>query len=93
MEAQAQAYAADFTSQIPVILGPQGTGCMNSGGGAEWAIAQGWTFKAEYLRIGFGSLTTMGLIYPVQVPADANPFTSTANLTANLFRVGLNHRF
>src|SRR5258708_1228193 len=38
MQAQAQAYAADFTSQIPIILGPQGTGCMNNGGGAEWSF-------------------------------------------------------
>jgi outer membrane immunogenic protein len=63
------------------------------GGGAEWAVAQGWTLKAEYLRVDFDSLTTSGLIYPVQVPSDANPFTSSANLTANLFRLGLNHRF
>jgi outer membrane immunogenic protein len=63
------------------------------GGGAEWAVARGWTLKAEYLGIDFGSLTTSGLIYPVQVPSKANPFTSSANLTANLFRFGLNHRF
>jgi len=29
----------------------------------------------------------------VQVPAAQNPFTSTANLTANLFRTGLTWRF
>jgi outer membrane immunogenic protein len=63
------------------------------GGGAEWAIAQGWTLKAEYLRVDFGSLTTSGPIYPVQFPADKNPFTSSADLNVNLFRVGLNRRF
>ena len=63
------------------------------GGGAEWAIARGWALKAEYLRIDFGSLRTSGPIYPAQVPSAGNPFASSADLTANLFRVGLNHRF
>ena len=48
MEAQAQAYATDFTSQIPIILGPQGTGCMNSGGGAEWAFIGSNNFVGFY---------------------------------------------
>ena len=63
------------------------------GGGLEWAVAQGWTLKAEYLRVDFGSVTTSGPIYPVQVPSAANPFTSSADLTVNLVRIGFNHRF
>jgi len=63
------------------------------GGGAEWAISRGWTLKAEYLRVDFGSLRTSGPIYPEQLPLQGNPFTSSADLTANLFRAGLNHRF
>lgn len=63
------------------------------GGGAEWAMARGWTLKAEYLRIDFGPLRTSGAIYPAQIPSAGNPFTSSADLAANLFRVGLNYRF
>ena len=48
LAAQAQAYAAYFTSQIPIILGPQGTGCMNSGGGAEWAFIGSNNFVGFY---------------------------------------------
>jgi len=63
------------------------------GAGAEWAIGQGWALRAEYLHVDFGALTTSGLVTVVQVPAAQNPFTSTANLTANLFRTGLTWRF
>jgi outer membrane immunogenic protein len=63
------------------------------GGGAEWAVVRGWSLKAEYLHAEFGSLTTSGLIYPVQVPAAANPFTTSAGLSVNLVRFGLNHDF
>jgi outer membrane immunogenic protein len=63
------------------------------GGGAEYSLARSWTLKAEYLRVDFGSLTTSGTIIPVQVPSARNPFASSANLTANLFRAGLNYKF
>jgi hypothetical protein len=48
LAAQAQAYAAYFTSQIPIILGPKGTGCMNNGGGAEWAFIGSNNFVGFY---------------------------------------------
>jgi outer membrane immunogenic protein len=63
------------------------------GGGAEWILARSWTVKAEYLHVGFGSLTTSGTIFPLQVPTAQNPFTSSANLAVNLFRAGLNYKF
>src|SRR5277367_6514144 len=33
---QAQQYATFMTGQVPPLLGPQGTGCMNNGVGGEW---------------------------------------------------------
>jgi outer membrane immunogenic protein len=63
------------------------------GGGAEWSLARSWTVKAEYLHVGFGSLTTSSTIFPLQVPTAQNPFTSSANLAVNLFRAGLNYKF
>ncbi|MBX9712061.1 MAG: outer membrane beta-barrel protein [Xanthobacteraceae bacterium] len=63
------------------------------GGGAEWGLGRNWTLKAEYLRVGFGSRTTSGIIYVVQVPAAQNPVTSSANLNANLFRSGVSYKF
>jgi outer membrane immunogenic protein len=63
------------------------------GGGVEWGLGGRWTLRADYLRVGFGSVTTSGMITVVQVPAAQNPFTSSANLTANLFRSGLIYKF
>jgi len=63
------------------------------GAGAEWAIGQGWALRAEYLHVDFGAQTTSGMVTVVQVPAAQNPFTSRADLTANLFRTGLTWRF
>jgi len=63
------------------------------GAGVERQLGRSWTLKGEYLRIGFGSLTTNGIISVVQVPTAQNPFTSSANLTANLFRSGVSYKF
>jgi outer membrane immunogenic protein len=63
------------------------------GGGLEWSVRRSWTLRMEYLRVAFGSLTTSSMITVVQVPAAKNPFTSSANLTADLFRSGLSHKF
>ena len=38
LAAQAASYAAYFFSLVPPILGPQGTGCLNNGGGGDWAF-------------------------------------------------------
>jgi outer membrane immunogenic protein len=63
------------------------------GVGAEWAFAAQWKLRAEYLHADFGALTTTGIsAYPPQV-ADSNPITSTANLHADLVRVGLAYGF
>ena len=35
---QAAAYANAFFGFVPPYLGPQGTGCINNGGGGDWAI-------------------------------------------------------
>lgn len=63
------------------------------GGGAEWGLARSWTLKAEYFRAHFGSLTTSGSIIPVQVPSARNTFSSSGDLTVNLFRADLSYRF
>ena len=35
---QASGYAAAFFSYVPPYLGPQGKGCINNGGGGDWAF-------------------------------------------------------
>jgi outer membrane immunogenic protein len=61
------------------------------GGGGEWLFPDGWSVKAEYLYVDFGSES-------IAVPVSNTPgFQQTmrvdADLSASIARVGLNHRF
>ena len=66
-----------------------------AGAGAEYALLNGWSIKAEYLYADFGrasttstNLTTGGArAYPTSV------FTQTVNLRSNIGRVGINYKF
>ncbi len=64
-----------------------------AGAGLDWIVSGNWTLRAEYLRVGFGSLPTSGSIYVLQAPPARSPYTSAADLTANLFRSGLTYKF
>jgi outer membrane immunogenic protein len=59
------------------------------GGGFETAINEKWSVKAEYLYIDFGRFTATQTATndPVLMP------TQSADLKANLLRVGLNYRW
>jgi outer membrane immunogenic protein len=64
------------------------------GGGVEWAMWNGWSAKAEYLFVSFPSVTITstnlvagGLAFPTSI------FTHTADLDANIVRLGLNYKF
>ena len=61
------------------------------GGGAEYAIHQHWTVKAEYLYTDLGSESIIAPDQGVQ----ALPFAVGYkwNTTSNLFRVGVNYKF
>lgn len=61
------------------------------GVGADMAISNGWLLRAEYLYVGFPSVTTSGGIsIDDSVP---NPFSTTADLSAQIVRAGLLHQF
>jgi outer membrane immunogenic protein len=69
-----------------------------AGGGAEWAFANGWSAKAEYLHIDLGSIgytnacvspTGFCTFFVPQVPA----YTTNLDLRADVVRVGANYRF
>ncbi|MEO6394926.1 MAG: outer membrane beta-barrel protein [Devosia sp.] len=62
------------------------------GGGAEWEIEEGWRLTAEYLFVDFGSLTTNASI-AINGAAVPNPFSSEADLSAHLFKMGLSRGF
>ncbi len=62
-----------------------------AGGGGEWFLRGGWSVKAEYLYVDFGSVS-------IAVPtSNTSAFAQTmyvdADLSASLARLGLNYRF
>jgi outer membrane immunogenic protein len=81
-------------------FGPPGTGSSSNkstkagwtaGAGVETAINRNWSFKAEYLYMDFGSVTTtMNVTAPGFTPS---PVTTRDDVTAHVVRLGLNYRF
>jgi outer membrane immunogenic protein len=65
-----------------------------AGAGAEYALMNGWSIKAEYLYVDLGrasttstNLTAGGAAFP------SNVFTHTVNLRSNIGRIGVNYKF
>jgi len=65
------------------------------GGGFEWAMSGGWSAKAEYLFVSFPTAsvtsTNLGAFTP-RIPFPTNVFTHSADLDANIVRIGLNYK-
>ena len=62
------------------------------GGGLEWAFAQNWSAKVEYLYVHFDSIGASGLII-AGGPAYASAISTSTDLTANIARAGINYKF
>ena len=60
-----------------------------AGGGVEHAIGNNWSVKAEYLHFGFDSATAT----QVQSTNQHQVITQSADLKADMVRLGLNYRF
>ena len=65
------------------------------GGGVEYALLNGWSLKAEYLHLDFGTeeITTHNLFDSGTFPVPRQPFTHGVKLTSDIARVGLNYNF
>jgi outer membrane immunogenic protein len=64
--------------------------------GYEHACKDNWSFKLEYLHADFGTVTGTSnnlTAFTPSVAFPSNTFTHTADLSMNLFRVGVNYRF
>lgn len=63
-----------------------------AGGGVEWAFSKAWSVKAEYLYVKFNSITASGTIFG---PAFGyhNAISTSADLTAQIARAGVNYKF
>ena len=61
------------------------------GGGLEWAMNRNWSFKAEYLFVDFGSVSTTATV-PV-AGLNPNALATSVDLSAHIARVGINYKF
>lgn len=64
------------------------------GAGVETRLWQGWSLKAEYLFVSFGSesVTALGTTpFTIGFGSNNNPFTHSIDLKANIVRLGLNY--
>ena len=67
-----------------------------AGVGAEWAFAQNWTAKVEYLYVNLGNGNvsgTCGAAAPAACGVLGSPFNVSVGLTENLLRAGVNFKF
>ena len=65
------------------------------GAGAEYALLNRWSVKAEYLYVDLGSVSTTSTNLTAFTPAIAfptNTFTHSVNLQSHIFRLGLNYK-
>ena len=62
------------------------------GGGLEWALAQNWSVRAEYLHVRFDSIDASGVVSASGAGYGSAISTST-DLSADIVRAGLSYRF
>ena len=74
-----------FTTLVSTLNASQNYSGWTAGGGVEWAFANNWSAKLEYLYIDFGNGPTIPL-------ATALNF-SARHMTDNVVRAGLNYKF
>jgi len=63
------------------------------GGGVEWALSQNWSAKAEYLYVDFGSVTVNSANTQNYGVAYSQAISTSADLTAQIARIGVNRKF
>jgi outer membrane immunogenic protein len=62
------------------------------GAGTEYALAKGWSVKAEYLYVDLGRETTTSTNFATAVAFPTSVFTHSVDLRSNIVRVGLNYK-
>ncbi|MGY4504253.1 outer membrane immunogenic protein [Bradyrhizobium sp. GM24.11] len=62
-----------------------------AGAGAEYAVGNGWSLKAEYLYVDLGHSTATST--NLTAGGTPNVFTHSVDLKSNIVRVGVNYKF
>lgn len=63
------------------------------GAGAEYALNNNWSLKAEYLYIDFGSLDASATVRHANFAGYTNLLNTTTDLKTQIARVGINYKF
>jgi outer membrane immunogenic protein len=63
------------------------------GGGLEWALSNAWSVKVEYLHLDFGKITASGAILNPGIAGYGQGISTSADLTADVARIGVNRKF
>jgi outer membrane immunogenic protein len=90
---------ATLSTALTRTTGCAGNNCQNGstadtkfgwtvGGGLEWAFANNWSVKGEYLYYDLGSLS-----HTMVDPAFPAVFNASASLRGSVARAGLNYKF
>ncbi|HZT26387.1 MAG TPA: outer membrane protein [Pseudolabrys sp.] len=81
---------------------PPGTGSLTAadtktgwalGGGLEWALSNAWSVKVEYLHVDFGKVTASGGVFNPSLGGYGQGISTSADLTAEIARAGVNFKF
>jgi outer membrane immunogenic protein len=91
------AYVDGNTSFLGPVSGSYGGSAVKTGYtvgvGAEYALANNWTVKAEYLYLNFGSVFANGTIRDGLGQGYSQALSTRTDLTANIARLGVNRKF
>ena len=64
-----------------------------AGAGLEWAFAQRWTVRGEYMYVDLGSTkVNSNIINPLAHAGESSPFNSSVDLTSHIARIGISYR-
>jgi len=90
-------YVDGNTSFIGPVSGSYGGSAVKTGYtvgvGAEYALGNSWTVKAEYLYLNFGSVFANGTIRDRLGQGYSQALSTRTDLTANIARLGVNRKF
>jgi len=64
-----------------------------AGGGIECAFLPNWTVRGEYLYVRFDSVSSISLLQETDGATEPTRMFHSANLKANIARVGLSYQF
>jgi outer membrane immunogenic protein len=87
----------DGNTLLTPVAGSYGGSAVKTGYtvgiGAEYAFANNWTVKAEYLYLNFGSVFSSGTIRDGMGLGYSQGLSTRTDLTANIARLGVNRKF